>query len=48
MARKHLGWYCRQLLETSELRQVLMAAESSCSQYAEARRGFTRWASEAA
>jgi tRNA-dihydrouridine synthase B len=48
MARKHLGWYCRQLFETSELRQRLMAAESSCSQYAEARGGFTRWASEAA
>jgi tRNA-dihydrouridine synthase B len=44
MARKHLGWYCRQNFETSELRQTLMAAENSASQFAAARRGFTHWA----
>ena len=44
MARKHLGWYCRQIFETSELRQELMAAETSASQFAAAERGFTHWA----
>jgi tRNA-dihydrouridine synthase B len=44
MARKHLGWYCRQLSEASELRQRLMAAEDSASQFSAARRGFEHWA----
>ena len=44
MARKHLGWYCRQIFETSELRQELMAAETSVSQFAAAKLGFTHWA----
>jgi tRNA-dihydrouridine synthase B len=44
MARKHLGWYCRQLFDTSELRQTLMAAEDSASQFSAAKRGFTHWA----
>jgi tRNA-dihydrouridine synthase B len=44
MARKHLGWYCRQNFETSELRQTLMAAEDSASQFEAAKRGFTHWA----
>jgi tRNA-dihydrouridine synthase B len=44
MARKHLGWYCRQLLETNELRQTLMAAEDSSSQFSAAERGLTHWA----
>ena len=44
MARKHLGWYCRQNFETSNLRQTLMAAEDSASQYAAAKRGFVHWA----
>jgi tRNA-dihydrouridine synthase B len=44
MARKHLGWYCRQLSETSELRQHLMAAEDSASQFAAAKHGFEHWA----
>jgi tRNA-dihydrouridine synthase B len=49
MARKHLSWYCRQLLTSVELRHTLMAAEDSASQFAMARRGFTHWAgSEAA
>ena len=43
MARKHLGWYCRQNFETSELRQTLMSAEDSASQFAAAKRGFTHW-----
>jgi tRNA-dihydrouridine synthase B len=44
MARKHLGWYCRKNFETSELRQALMAAGDSASQFAAAKRGFTHWA----
>jgi tRNA-dihydrouridine synthase B len=44
MARKHLSWYCRQLLTTTELRQMLMAAEDSASQFAAARCGLTQWA----
>ena len=44
MARKHLGWYCRQLSEASELRQRLMAAEDSASQFAAAKQGFEHWA----
>ena len=44
MARKHLGWYCRQLSEASELRQRLMAAEDSVSQFLAAKQGFGHWA----
>ena len=44
MARKHLSWYCRQLLTTSELRQTLMAAEDTASQFAAARCGLTQCA----
>jgi tRNA-dihydrouridine synthase B len=44
MARKHLGWYCRQLSEASELRQRLMAAEDSASQFSAAKQGFEHWA----
>jgi tRNA-dihydrouridine synthase B len=44
MARKHLGWYCRQHFETSGLRQELMVAEDSASQFAAAQRGFRHWA----
>jgi tRNA-dihydrouridine synthase B len=44
MARKHLGWYCRQISEATELRQALMAAESSAVQFAAAKRGFEHWA----
>ena len=44
MARKHLGWYCRQHSEASELRQRLMAAEDSASQFSAAKQGFGQWA----
>ena len=44
MARKHLGWYCRQHSAAIELRPALMAAEDSASQFAAARRGFGHWA----
>jgi tRNA-dihydrouridine synthase B len=43
MARKHLGWYCRQHFEAIELRPALMAAENSASQFAAAKRGFEHW-----
>lgn len=43
MARKHLGWYCRQHSEAIELRPTLMAAEDSVSQFAAAKRGFEHW-----
>jgi tRNA-dihydrouridine synthase B len=44
MARKHLGWYCRQHTEAGELRQRLMAAEDSASQFSAAKQGFEHWA----
>ena len=48
MARKHLGWYCRQNseanTEATALRSTLMAAEDSASQFAAAKRGFESWA----
>jgi tRNA-dihydrouridine synthase B len=44
MARKHLGWYCRQHSEASDLRQRLMAAEDSASQFLAAKQGFGHWA----
>jgi tRNA-dihydrouridine synthase B len=45
MARKHLGWYCRQHSDGDQLRPLLMAAEDSVSQYAAALSGFGHWAS---
>jgi len=44
MARKHLGWYCREQPEALALRSVLLAAEDSASQFAAAKRGFGNWA----
>jgi tRNA-dihydrouridine synthase B len=44
MARKHLGWYCRQHSEAIDLRPTLMAAPDSASQFAAAKRGFEHWA----
>jgi tRNA-dihydrouridine synthase B len=44
MARKHLGWYCRQHSEATALRPTLMAAEDSASQFAAAKHGFEQWA----
>jgi len=43
MARKHLGWYCRQHVDGDSLRRTLMAAEDSASQFAAAQRGFAQW-----
>jgi tRNA-dihydrouridine synthase B len=44
MARKHLGWYCRQHSEALDLRRRLMAAEDSASQFRAATLGFGQWA----
>lgn len=43
IARKHLGWYCRQHAHIEALRPQLMAAEDSASQFAVARRGLEQW-----
>jgi tRNA-dihydrouridine synthase B len=48
IARKHLGWYCRQHSRTMSLRPVLMAAENSSTQFAAATECFDAWAAEAA
>jgi tRNA-dihydrouridine synthase B len=43
IARKHLGWYCRQHSHTMTFRPSLMAAETSSSQFAAARSCFDGW-----
>ena len=48
MARKHLGWYCARHAEAASLRAMLMAAETSSSQFAAASQGFGHWAKLAA
>lgn len=47
IARKHLGWYCRQHSSTMTLRPSLMAAENSSTQFAAAMNCFDAWAAEA-
>ncbi len=44
IARKHLGWYCRQHSQTMTSRPSLMAAENSSSQFAAAKSCFDAWA----
>ncbi|MBS0579979.1 MAG: tRNA dihydrouridine synthase DusB [Proteobacteria bacterium] len=49
IARKHLGWYCEQLLEfPAPIRRALMAAASTSSQFADAAKHFEDWVEEAA
>ncbi len=49
IARKHLGWYCQQLLGSPEqVRRDLMGAESTAAQFAHALKHFEVWVSEAA
>jgi tRNA-dihydrouridine synthase B len=49
IARKHLGWYCEQLLESpAQVRRELMAAANTAAQFAHAAKHFEDWASEAA
>jgi tRNA-dihydrouridine synthase B len=49
IARKHLGWYCGQLLESpAQVRGQLMTAESTAAQFAHAVKHFADWVSQAA
>jgi tRNA-dihydrouridine synthase B len=48
IARKHLSWYCEQLLDTpAQVRGQLMAAESTTVQFAHAVKHFADWVSQA-
>jgi tRNA-dihydrouridine synthase B len=49
IARKHLGWYCEQLLENpAQVRRELMAAANTAAQFAHAVKHFEDWVSEVA
>jgi len=49
IARKHLGWYCGQLLgEPAAVRRDLMGAPNTAAQFAQALKHFDDWVSEAA
>jgi len=49
IARKHLGWYCEQLLGSpAEVRRELMGAADTAAQFAHAVKHFDDWASQAA
>jgi tRNA-dihydrouridine synthase B len=49
IARKHLGWYCEQLLGSpAEARRELMGAADTAAQFAHAVKHFDDWASQAA
>jgi len=44
IARKHLGWYCEQLLQDpAPVRRVLMAADSTATQFALAQVHLAQW-----
>jgi tRNA-dihydrouridine synthase B len=48
IARKHLGWYCEQLLGSpAQVRRELMGAADTAAQFAQAAKLFDDWASEA-
>jgi len=49
IARKHLGWYCGQLLdEPVSVRRNLMGAANTAAQFAQALKHFDEWVGEAA
>jgi len=49
IARKHLGWYCGQLLgEPAAVRRNLMGAVNTAAQFAQALKHFDEWVGEAA
>jgi tRNA-dihydrouridine synthase B len=49
IARKHLGWYCEQLLRFPvQVRRELMGAANTAAQFAHAVKHFEEWASAAA
>jgi tRNA-dihydrouridine synthase B len=48
IARKHLGWYCEQLLQNPvQVRRELLAAPDTTAQFAHALRHFAGWADAA-
>ncbi len=49
IARKHLGWYCEQLLhDPAQIRRELMGAADTSAQFARAVKHFEEWVSAAA
>jgi len=49
IARKHLGWYCEQLLDSpAQARRELLGAPDTAAQFAHADRCFSDWAEVAA
>ncbi|HET7757256.1 MAG TPA: tRNA dihydrouridine synthase DusB [Steroidobacteraceae bacterium] len=49
IARKHLGWYCEQLLgEPEQARRDLLGAANTAAQFAQALKHFDSWVGEAA
>ncbi len=48
IARKHLGWYCGQLLGEPGVRRDLMGAANTAAQFAQALKHFDGWVGEAA
>lgn len=49
IARKHLGWYCEQLLdEPAQVRRDLMVAANTAAQFAQALKHFDQWVGGAA
>ncbi len=49
IARKHLGWYCEQLLdEPAQVRRELMGLTSTAAQFAQALKHFDFWVGQAA
>ena len=49
IARKHLGWYCEQLLDDpAQVRRELMGALSTAAQFAQALKHFDFWVGQAA
>jgi tRNA-dihydrouridine synthase B len=48
IARKHLGWYCEQLLGAPAIRRELMGAADTAAQFAHALKHFDAWVDEVA
>jgi tRNA-dihydrouridine synthase B len=49
IARKHLGWYCEQLLDDpAQVRRELMGLTSTAAQFAQALKHFDFWVAQAA
>jgi tRNA-dihydrouridine synthase B len=48
IARKHLGWYCEQLLDDpAQVRRELLGAQDTAAQFARAHQAFDIWVGEA-